>query len=417
MLGETVVTQDLRSRLLRSDLRELIASDLLADPYPAYEDLRGDPVRMRSGTAVVTSYRDGATVLGDESFVRETLPRLPGRTMRTVAGLPIALNPPEHTRLRGAITPLVAPGALASVEQRSYEVAAEALAAGRRSGTLDVVSDLTVPVAMTVISDLLGIAPGDRAGAQGWAFRLNQAIDTPVPLRAARALDVVALLRHQRAGPRALAATRSSVRYAERVIHGSDHRGATGLVPALQALVADEVISREEAASIWLQVLLAGVDTVQTMLASAIWLLGEHPEQYELLAADASRIPGAIEEVLRYESPTRLFGRVVSRDTSISGLDLRCGDDVVVIFGAANRDPGAFAEPHRFDIARDRSRKHLAFSHGIHFCLGAQLARAEAGGALRALVDALGASPPRTSGPSWRRAYFMRSLDHVALHL
>lgn len=408
---------DLRTRLLDSDLRELIAPDLLADPYPAYEQLRGDPVRMRSGTALVTGYDDGAAVLRDEQFVRETMPKVPGRAMRTVAGMLITLNPPEHTRLRNAATPLVSPDTLDAVERFAYDFTTDALAARRGAGELEVVSELAVPLAMAVISDLLGIEHNDRREAQDWVFRLNQAIDTPVPLRATRTLDMVTILRHQQVGPRALLAMRRSTRSAERTVRDSGHHGMTGLVPSLQKLVADETITLREAASIWLQVLLAGVDTVQTMLSSAISLLSTRPDQYEHLANDRTLLPGAIEEVLRYESPTRLFGRVVDRDVDLSGLELERGDDVVVIFGAANRDPDVFPEPHRFDITRERSRKHLAFGHGIHFCLGAQLARSEAAGALTAILDHLDGTQPSTHSGTWRRSYFMRSLDQLHLQL
>lgn len=411
------MSTDLRTRLLQSDLRELTAPDLVADPYPAYESLRGDPLRMRSGTAVVTSYEDGSTVLRDESFVRESMPNVPGRTMRTMAGMPILLNPPEHTRLRDAATPLVEPNAMVAVERHSHGFAESVLHAGRATGSIDVVEVLAVPLAMSVLSDLLGIANVDRGEAQDWAYRLNQAIDTPVPLRATRARDVPGVLRHQQVGPRTLRAMRRAVRYATHVIERSDHRDESAFIPSLQALVEDETITTREAASLWVQVLLAGFDTVSTMLATTIWLLGEHPEQYERLAQDPDLVSGTIEESLRYESPTRLFGRIVGSDHELSGLGLQEGDDVVVIFGAANRDPDTFTDPHLFDIARTRNRKHLAFGHGIHFCLGAQLARAQATGVLHALIETLGDTPPRTAGAVWRRSYFIRGLNRVSLQL
>ena len=411
------MTTHLRTRLLQSDLRELVAPDLLADPYPAYEELRGEPVRMRSGTAVITSYADGATALRDEAFVRETMPNFPGRTMRTMADLLIILNPPKHARLRSAVTPLLPPDAMEQVERRTYEFARNVLAESRSSGGIEIVSELAIPLALTVVGDLLGIADRDLDKAKDWAFRLNQAIDSPVPLRATRAIDMPAQLRQQQVGPRTFAAMRGSIRYANRVVRHSSHQGNTTVVPSLQKLVAEETINEREAASIWLMFLLAGIDTVQTMLSSAIWLLSKHPEQYECLASDCTLLPAAIDEILRFESPTRLFGRVVDRDLSLSGLDLSRSDDVVVIFGAANRDPEVFPEPHRFDITRARTRKHLAFGHEIHFCLGAQLARAEATGALRAVIETLGPAPPRTDHAKWRQSYFMRSLEQVHLRL
>lgn len=409
------MTTDMRTRLLASDLRALIAPDLLADPYPAYEQLRGAPVRLRCGTVVVTGHADATTVLRSEAFVKESMPRIPGRTMGTVAGLLIMLNPPEHTRLRSAAGTLIPADAMATAERRAQEFTTAVLTAGRgRDRTsIDVVADLAAPLAMAVISDLVDAAATDGDTLRGWAQRFNQAVDTPVPLRATRLRDVPGVMRHQQTGVRTLTALRRAVRYAERTVK----EGQGGFVTSLRALVADGTITEREAAAMWIQILLAGIDTVQTMVASAIWLLGQHPEQYELLAADPGLLPATVDEVLRFESPTRLFGRVVGSSVDLGGLALEPGDDVVVVFGAANRDPDAFPDPQRFDITRPRVRTHIAFGHGIHFCLGAQLARAEGTGALRALVEVLGDTPPRVDGAEWRRSYFFRSLDRLRLQV
>jgi cytochrome P450 len=335
--------------------------------------------------------------------------------MRTAANFMTLLNPPEHTRIRRAVTPFLPTEVLGGVEQTARTITERALFAGRSSGGLEVVRELAIPIALSVISELLGVAPADRRRAMGWTFKLNKAIDSPVPMRATKASDFPAVVRHQGLGIRALTALPRSVRYAELALGRTYDDKSTVLVQSLQALVVDGIINTQEAAAIWLQSFIAGLDTVQTMIVNTIWLLGNHPEQYELLAEDTELIPGAIEEVLRFESPTRLLGRVVGHDIELSGHYLAAGDDVVVIRGAAHRDAEIFPDAQSFDITR--SPKHLTFGHGVHFCLGAPLARVEVGGALRGLIEVLGEQPLRVLGHEWRRSFSMRGLDRVQLEL
>lgn len=401
----------MRQRLIDSDLRDLLAPDLLADPYPAYESLRGSPIRLRSGTAVVTGHADSMAVLRGEAFVRESMPPIPGRSFRTISGILINQNPPEHTRLRRPVTPLLPPAAIDRVEHTAAAIADRALAAA----SLDVVSGLAFPLAATVIGELLGIPAPERPRAGRWSLRLTQAVDSPVPLRALRLWDVLGIMQHQRTGAPTVVALVRAVRAAERALN-SEHGEEAALVRSLQASVAAGTLTEREAASMWLQLLLAGVDTVQSMLASTVWLLATHPEQFEQLVADPTLAPGAIEEALRFESPTRLMGRIVGAHVELSGQPMAAGDDIVAIIGAANRDPDVFHDPNRFDITRARATKHVAFGHGVHFCVGAAVARAEVTGALRALTERF-RTPPSVNDAAWRPSYFMRSLARLEIQL
>lgn len=341
----------MRQRLLDSDMRDLIAPDLLADPYPAYEALRGEPVRLRSGTAVVTRHVDAMAVLRGEAFGREPMPPVPGRSFRTFAGIMINQNPPEHTRLRRPVTPLLPPGALDQIERTAFDRTASAVAGAR----LDVVHDLAVPVAAEVIGVLLGIPQGERARAARWSSRLALAIDSPVPLRGLRLRNVPAILRHQRVGAPTLAAMVRTVRIAERSL-AAEHDEPAVIVRTLQDRVVDGSLNQSEATSMWIQLLLAAIDTVQTLLSSTLWLLATHPDQYEALASDPALVPATIEEALRFESPTRLMGRIVLRDVELSGLHLAAGDDVV---GDLRR-----RQPRRRRVRRPAPVRHLPRPHG-----------------------------------------------------
>jgi hypothetical protein len=129
----------------------------------------------------------------------------------------------------------------------------------------------------------------------------------------------------------------------------------------------------------------AGNETTTNLISNALLALLRNPEQLALLRAEPERVPAALEEVLRYDSPVQMTSRIVKADCTLTGHRLRAGQQLLLMLGAANRDPAAFSDPERFDITRDDVR-HLSFSHGVHFCLGAQLARLEGTLALEALV-------------------------------
>jgi cytochrome P450 len=131
----------------------------------------------------------------------------------------------------------------------------------------------------------------------------------------------------------------------------------------------------------------AGFETTVNLLGNAVVLLDAHRDQWDALRADPSGWPDAVEEVLRHDSPVQITGRMVREDTTVAGTDLRAGTRVVVLLGAANRDPEVFADPGRFDVTRPDAREHLAFSAGIHYCVGDGLARLEGAVALQALTE------------------------------
>jgi cytochrome P450 len=146
-------------------------------------------------------------------------------------------------------------------------------------------------------------------------------------------------------------------------------------------------LDEDELVSIGMLLLAAGFETTVNLIGNGVALFTAHPEQLELLKAEPSRWPGAVDEVLRYDSPVQRTGRFANRDTVVAGEWVRAGSIVVIMLGGANRDPAVFTDPHRFDVTRENANDHLAFSSGPHFCLGAGLARMEGEVGLRALFD------------------------------
>ena len=188
----------------------------------------------------------------------------------------------------------------------------------------------------------------------------------------------------------------------------------------LSALVATrdngDGLTEDELSSIAMLLLAAGFETTVNLIGNGVALLDAHPEQRALLAAEPDRWPGAVDEVLRHDSPVQRTGRVAHRDTEVAGERVRAGQFVVLLIGGANHDPAVFPDPQRFDVTRPNAGDHIAFSSGIHYCLGAGLARMEGEVGLRALYDRFPDLAP--AGPPHRRpTRVLRGFDAMPVTL
>jgi len=301
-----------------------------------------------------------------------------------------ALDPPRHDALRARVLKVFTPGRVALLEPEIRRIARELLDVVAGAGRADLVADFARQLPSRVIGALLGIPPDRREKFLAWT-------DDLVEASPASALDE--RFRHPAVGICREFAQLLAERRAER---------RDDLVSALlDAEIDGRGLSEEELLGFCFVLVVAGNDTTTNLIANGATLLAEHPEERALLARDATRIPAAIEEMLRYESPVQALPRSVRREVVLHGVAIPAGAQVRLLFGSANRDERAFESPDLFDPARD-TRGQLAFGQGIHFCLGAHLARLEARVAFEELLDRI-PSYRLTEPPTWRPSIWARA--------
>ena len=368
------------------------------DPYPLYHQLRTeDPVhRSPLGFWVLTRHADVLAVLRDPRMSRD--PRRSERmellrasaevdellSEEEAAPSMLFVDPPDHTRLRALVSKAFTPAAVERLRPRVEAIVAELLDRVAGEGRMDVVEDLAYPLPVTVICELFGVPEADWDRFRAWSRELVRLLD---PLVAADALE------------RALQA-RLALRGYLRELIATRRVHPTG--DLLSALIAAEdqgsQLSEPELVSMCVLLLVAGHETTVNLIANGTLALLRHPEERASLQAGAA-LPGtAVEELLRYDSPVQFTSRHALADLEVGGRRVRAGETVIAVLGAANRDPAQFPDPDRLDLARAPNR-HVAFGGGIHFCLGAPLARAEARIAIGATLARLpgmelGPEPP-----------------------
>ena len=358
------------------------------DPHPLYERLRDrGPVTAGALGPVTTSHAvagevlrsDAAGVGWDRSqapaFIRWAL-RLGDELDATGVAEPpsmLVTDPPDHTRFRRLVSRAFTPRATLASEpmvRRTAEALLDDLAG--RDGVVDLVGAYAAQLPVLVIADLLAVPTDRREDFLRWGAA------------AAATLDAGLSPRRYLAAERGLRAMHAFLRG-----HFARLRADPGddLVSRLVTLPGDEALSERELHATVMLLLGAGFETTVNLLGNAVVLLDAHRDQWDALRADPAGWDRAVEEVLRADSPVQLTGRSVTRDAEFGGVALPAGTRVTVLLGAANRDPAVFADPARFDVTRRNAREHLAFSGGVHYCVGAGLARLEGTVGLQALTE------------------------------
>ncbi|PWW22603.1 hypothetical protein JD79_01761 [Geodermatophilus normandii] len=358
------------------------------DPYDLYEQLRARGLLSPSALGPVTTSHAVATeVLRSDAagvgWDRSQAPALVRWALRFgdeldatgVAEPPSMLvtDPPDHTRLRRLVSRAFTPRATLAAEpmvQRTAETLLDRLAG--RDDVVDLVGAYAAQLPVLVIADLLAVPAERREDFLRWGAAAAATLDPGLPLRRYVAAE------------RALRAMHAFLRG-----HFARLRRDPGedLVSRLVTLPGDEALTERELHATVMLLLGAGFETTVNLLGNAVVLLDAHRDQWDALRADPAGWDGAVEEVLRSDSPVQLTGRSIVRDTEVAGIGLPAGTRVTLLLGAANRDPAVFDDPARFDVTRANARDHLAFSGGIHYCLGAGLARLEGAVGLRVLSE------------------------------
>ena len=285
----------------------------------------------------------------------------------------LVTEPPDHTRYRRLLTQVFTVRAVERLRVRTEEIAHGLLDALDDSAPVDLISSYCGLLPVTVISEILGVPPAQRNLVLEMGTRTAPSLDFGLSLRRFRAVT---------AGLRDFAWWLDS--HIEQLRR---HPGEDLLSQLIEASDSEGALNDRELKATAGLVLGAGFETTVNLLGNAIALFDRHPDQLDRLRAEPALWPNAVDEALRLDPPVLMTGRVCTRTTSVAGIEVPEGAQVVVVLAGANRDPRVFAHPERFDVSRENAREHISFSGGRHYCLGASLARMEGEVGLRALAE------------------------------
>ncbi len=387
------------------------------DPYPYYRELQeAEPLHWCEpwGCWVLSRYADIAPVIQDykrfsnrarvtnvirrefpESFLEKIQPLL----QHFGQGL-INVDPPDHTRLRKLVQKTFLPKTLERLKPHIQAIVDELLDQVVPTGKIEIVRDLAYPLPVTVIAELLGVPTDMRQ-------QFKELSGTILEFQAMPRPEEATILRSQEA----LIELRS---YLDEVARERRQNPRDDLMTQLVSVEEEgDRLSHEELLSTSVGLLVAGHETTTNLITSAVWLFLRHGIDTAKLAEDPSLMETAIEEVLRFESPLQRLGRTVIEDCQLHGTTIRSGETLFSLLGAANRDPSQFDQPNTLNIHRSPNR-HLAFGHGVHFCLGAPLARIEAPIALKTLFTRLPEVKLATDQVRWNSGV-MRGIKRLPL--
>ncbi len=334
------------------------------DPYPIYARLRAEAPLYRNeqrGFWALSRHADVAAAFRDwELFSSAGGVALEHGAEASASASFLAMDPPRHDQLRGLVSRAFTPRRVAALEPRVRQLARHYLGGLAQRGGGDFVDDFAARLPMDVVSELLGVPVEQRTELREWAdtvlHRPEGVVGIPPAARVASGKMVacfVELLRERRRQP------------------------GTDLVSALlDAEVTGEPLPDGEILAFLFLMIIAGNETTTKLLANAMYWLSRNPEQRALVESDPGLAARWVEETLRYDNSTQIMIRTLTRDHELHGRRMPAGDKVALLIGSANRDERVFADPARFDILRD-THESLSFGVGIHFCLGASLARLE----------------------------------------
>ncbi len=387
------------------------------NPYPTYARLLAeDPVQESPlGGLVLSRHEDAMTLLRDPRVSSDFRKSPAFKEQVTAQGLDydalleenrsfLFLDPPDHTRLRGLVNKAFTPKVIEGLRPRIEEIVGRLLDAAFERGTMDVMEDFAYPLPVQIICDMLGVPVEDNVRFRVWTSEAARSLDPDFALpqeeieRRQRTFDALDgyfrdLIATRRASPRD---------------------------DLLSALIAAEdegkKLNETELISTCILILIAGHETTVNLIGNGTLQLLKHPAELQKLREDPSLIGTAVEELLRFDPPVQLTARLALEDIQLGGKVLKQGQQGVILIGAVNRDPAQFTDPQRLDITRQENR-HLAFGMGIHFCLGAPLARMEGRIALGQLVARASTLELTVDEPPYKENLTLRGLAALPVRL
>jgi cytochrome P450 len=405
------------------------------DPYSTYRRLRDEaPLHFapRSRVYCVTRHADVLAVLKDtESFSSRAMfsvlmnggsedpppvslkmlwmtAQFAWRTQLNPLGFVrsrnlIASDPPEHDALRRIVNRGFTPRRIDGWRPRIRSLVQELLAPLRGGTPFDLIHDLAIPLPVTIIAEMLGVEAGRMREFKRWSDLVIEGSTGPKRRTAPDPPH-----------PEVWRAMTELTGYVARILKQRRRAPAEDLASVLVADDGEAGLSDLEAAAFVTLLLVAGNETTTNLIGNAVQALLDHPGELERVAAQPELVEGLVEETLRWNAPIQMLFRKTTREAEVAGGRIPAGGIVAPILGSANRDERRFADPDRFDVARD-ARGHLGFGFGAHFCLGASLARLEAQEALAALVPELPRVARREAHPPWTSSFLVRGPTRLEL--
>ncbi|MGW0336582.1 cytochrome P450 [Streptomyces sp. NPDC003011] len=375
----------------------------LADPYPAYAELRArGRVHYYEPTNqwLVPHHADVSALLRDRRLGRTYQHRFTHEDFGRAAPPPehepfhtlndhgmLDLEPPDHTRIRRLVSKAFTPRTVEGLKPYVEGLAGELVSALVEAGGGDLLTDVAEPLPVAVIAQMLGIPEADRAPLRPWSA------------------DICGMYELDPSQEVAARAVRASVEFSDYLRDLIAERRKEPGQDLISGLIAahdeGDRLTEQEMISTCVLLLNAGHEATVNATVNGWWALFRHPDQLAALRADHSLVPSAVEELMRYDTPLQLFERWVLDDIEVAGTTIPRGTEVALLFGSANHDPEVFADPGRLDLTR-ADNPHISFSAGIHYCIGAPLARIELAASMTALLEraptlALAAEPRRKS--------------------
>jgi pimeloyl-[acyl-carrier protein] synthase len=379
-----------------------------SNPYPFYRALREeDPVHLSPlGFWVCTRYDDAVMILRDPRFGREGMAKLMearlGLTQDTSRARDMLFqDPPDHTRLRALVSRAFTPRVVEVMRPHIQEIVDGLLNRVGGARAMDVIEDLAYPLPVTVICEMLGVPAADQDIFKTWSTDI------------ARSLDAAILPADSDAIPRGRDARLGLADYFRSLIATRRKDPKPDLLSALIAAEEEgNKLSEGELVSTCMLLLIAGHETTVNLIGNGLLALLQHPDQLRALRDDPGLIQTGVEELLRFDGPVQRTGRMTTAEVEIGDKRIPRDAVVVSVIGAANRDPKQFADPDRLDVSR-KDNRHIAFGFGIHFCLGAPLARLEGQIALGTLLRRMPKLALVSDVPKWRESSTLRGLKSL----
>jgi len=385
------------------------------NPHPFYDRLRTEePVhRTPLGFVVLTRYEDVANTLRNNDFSRDievnaNLPESPTRKFRREnerSKSMLNLDPPDHTRLRRLVSKSFTPSAIEKLRPKIQQLVDDALANAKRTGHLELVEELAFPVPFQVISDLLAMPTERGEELREWSQIITATLE---PTTGVEELEK---------GQEAIAKMRP---YLEEIIqHRRRNMGDDMLSSLIAVEEQGEKLNNDELMSFVILLYIAGHETTVNLIGNSVHALLTHPEQLDVMRRE-SCTPNMVDELLRFNGPVQHTIRTPLVDISIpvNGQEMliKKGSLVLASLGAGNHDPSVFSNPHQLDFSRSNSNRHLAFAAGVHYCLGASLAKLETEVAVGTLVKTF-KSIEFDSQPEWRDRLTIRGVSKFELNV